>query len=101
MLVIREQGYAGDISDVGEVRIQVKLTNGTDDALARLQQLAPDRVRICAANALVDTGAVRTVLPSAIVQQLGLPIRGQRIAEYADGRKESVSVTGPVIVEIM
>jgi clan AA aspartic protease len=86
---------------MGEVRVEVKLTNGADDALAHLQQIPVDRVRVCSANALVDTDAVRTVLPAEIVQKLGLSIRGQRMAEYADGRKESVSVTGPLIVEIM
>ncbi len=31
---------------------------------------------------------------------LGLGQRGQRVAGYADGRKESVSVTGPLVVEL-
>jgi len=51
------------------------------------------------AEGVVDTGAVRTVLPVHIVQQLGLAIRGQRMAEYADGRKEAVGITEPVIIE--
>jgi predicted aspartyl protease len=49
---------------------------------------------------LVDTGAVRTILPPHVVARLGLGSRGQRMAEYADGRKEAVVVTGPVIVEL-
>ena len=36
----------------------------------------------------------------AIVQQLGLRIRGQQLAKYADGREEAVGLTGPVIIEI-
>src|SRR5437867_8433201 len=35
---------------------------------------------------LVDTGAVRTVIPTEVVKRLGVGIRGQRVAEYADGR---------------
>jgi clan AA aspartic protease len=58
-------------------------------------------VRRSELDAMVDTGAVRTVLPPQVVEELGLQIRGQRVAEYADGRKESVGVTEPVIVECL
>jgi len=50
---------------------------------------------------MVDTGAVRSVVPPQIVQDLGLQIRGQRVAEYADGRKEAVGVTEPIIFECL
>jgi len=35
-----------------------------------------------------------------VVQQLGLQIRGQRVAEYADGRRDIVDVTEPLIIEL-
>src|SRR5258708_4956139 len=101
MSLILDPAYAESGKPMGEVRVKVKLTNGMDDSLNRVQQLPPERVRVCETEAMVDTGAVRTVVPPLVVQQLGLPIRGQRVAEYADGRKESVGVTGPLIVEIM
>ena len=84
---------------MGEIRIKVRLTNAVDEALARRGQLATDQVRTSVFDALVDTGAVRCVVPPQVVQVLGLQIRGQRVAEYADGRKESVGVTEPLIVE--
>jgi hypothetical protein len=28
-------------------------------------------------------------------------VRGQRVAEYADGRKDSVDVTGPIVFELL
>ncbi|HAG09255.1 MAG TPA: clan AA aspartic protease [Desulfotomaculum sp.] len=59
-----------------------------------------EEIRTYFANALVDTGAVRSVLPPYVVERLGLAIRGQRVAEYADGRKETVGVTEPLIIEI-
>jgi hypothetical protein len=34
------------------------------------------------------------------VARLGLATRGQQVAEYADGRREAVNVTGPVVVEL-
>ena len=80
------------------MRARVKLTNAIDEALLRRGQLSPDQVRIYEADALVDTGAVRSVLPPHVVQQLGLALRGQRVAEYADGRKEMVGVTEPIVI---
>ena len=85
---------------MGEVRARVKLTNAIDEALARRGKLASDQIRVYEAQALVDTGAVRSVLPVQVVQQLGLRIRGQRVAEYADGRRDVVGVTEPLIIEM-
>lgn len=83
---------------MGEVRARVKLTNAVDEALTRRGQLSPDQVRVYETEALVDSGAVRSVLPPHVVQQLGLALRGQRVAEYADGRKEMVGVTEPIVI---
>ena len=85
---------------MGEVRVQVKLTNAIDEALVSRGLLNPNQLRMCETQALVDTGAVRSVLPMAIVQQLGLRIRGQQLARYADGRESAVGLTEPVIIEI-
>jgi clan AA aspartic protease len=62
--------------------------------------IEPGEVRTYETDALVDTGAVRTVLPQEVVARLGLGIRGQRLATYADGRTEAVSVTEPFVVEL-
>jgi clan AA aspartic protease len=85
---------------MGEVRTEAKLTNAFDESLVRRGQLQPDKVRSYEADALVDTGAVRTVLPAHVVQQLGVYIVGQRVAEYADGRKDTVGVTEPIEIDI-
>ena len=85
---------------MGETRVKALLINAVDEALAQSGQLASDQIRKYEADALVDTGAVRSVFPAHVVQQLGLSTRGQRVAEYADGRKEAVGVTGPVIINI-
>lgn len=84
---------------MGEVKAKVKLTNALDEMLMRRGQLNAGEVRVYEAEGVVDTGAVLTVLPIHIVQHLGLAIRGQRIAEYADGRKEALGITEPVIIE--
>ena len=100
MSVTLDSAYVSKGQSMGEVRVKVKLTNGADDALNRLGQIPAEKVRLCQVEAMVDTGAVRTIVPVQIVQQLGLSIRGQRVAEYADGRREAVDVTGPLIVEV-
>jgi clan AA aspartic protease len=85
---------------MGEVRVKVKLTNAIDEELVQRGLLNPNLLRTYEAEALIDTGAVRTVLPEAIVQNLGLRIRGQQTAQYANGTEETVNITGPIIIEI-
>ncbi len=86
---------------MGEIRVKVRLTNSMDEALHRRGQLAADKVRFYDADAMVDTGAVRTVIPSHVLQQIGAQVRGQRVAEYADGRKETVDMSESIIVDIL
>ena len=50
--------------EMGEVRVKIKLTNAADEALAEAGHLAADRVRTLVVDALVDTGAVRSVIPA-------------------------------------
>jgi len=86
---------------MGEVRVQVRLTNAVDQALLRRGLLPAEQVRTYEADALVDTGAVRCVLPPHVVQRLGLELIGQRVAEYADGRLEPVGLTEPFTLQVL
>ena len=86
---------------MGEVRARAKLTNAWDAGLVLRGQLAPERVRTYEADALVDTGAIRCVLPPHVVERLGLDIIGQRVAEYADGRREAVDLTDSFLVQVL
>jgi clan AA aspartic protease len=86
---------------MGEVRAMVTITNAVDEALARRDKSLSGRIRSYEADALVDTGAVRSIIPSHIVKQLGLSIRGQRVVESAHGRRDIVDVTGPVLFKIL
>lgn len=97
--VLNNRGKERD--GMGEVRARVKLANAVDEALVRRGQLAPERVRVYEAEALVDTGAVRCVLPPFVVGHLGLePVR-RYVAQYADGRLDEVDLTEPFFLEIM
>jgi clan AA aspartic protease len=86
---------------MGEIRVKVRLRNAVDESLCRRGQLTADQVRTYETDAMVDTGAVRCVVPTQVVQQLGADIRGQRVAEYADGRTETVGMTGPIIFDLL
>jgi clan AA aspartic protease len=86
---------------MGEVRVKAMLTNAIDEALARRGQLQAAQVRNYEADALIDTGAVPTVIPAHVVQKLGLGTRGMRVTEYADGRKDTVPVTEPLVIDII
>lgn len=85
---------------MGEVQVKIRLTNAVDEALHRRGELALEKIRTYEARALVDTGAVRSVIPQHVADVLGLALRGRRVAEYADGRKESVGVTEAIVMEI-
>src|SRR3954453_9208005 len=85
----------------GEIRVKVILKNSVDESRWRQGELAADQVRTCEVDALVDTGAVRCVVPSQILQQLGAIIRGHRRAEYADGRTETVGMSEPIIFDLI
>ncbi len=86
---------------MGEIRIKVRITNAVDEELARAGELATDQVRFYEADAVVDTDAVRSVIPTHVLNRVGATIRGNRVAEYADGRKDTVGVTGPLIFDIL
>lgn len=85
---------------MGEVRVQVSLTNAVDDGLLRRGQVSAQDVRSDEVDALVDTGAVNCVVPAFVADSLGLGRPFTQMAEYADGRREEVDVTEPVLIEI-
>ena len=86
---------------MGEVRIKVKLTNSYDESRRQRGEISKDEVRRYEADALVDTGAVSSVIPVNVMKILGLLSRGERVAEYADGRRDIVELTEPIIFDII
>ena len=84
---------------MGGFREKVRLTNAMDEALVRRGSLALEKVRVVEVTAIVDTGAVMSVIPVHIAERLGVQTRHQRVARFADGRTETVGVTEPIIFE--
>lgn len=69
---------------MGEVRTRVTLENQGDRVLAEAGHLDIARVRRVELEALVDTGAVMTLLPQDVVEALGLPLDGNIIVTLAN-----------------
>jgi clan AA aspartic protease len=86
---------------MGEVRVDVELINAVDGALCVEGKLPEEKVRTYRANAMVDTGAICTVIPEFVAAQLGLVTMGEREVSFADGRKEVVPVVAPMQIEIL
>ncbi|MBE9094555.1 clan AA aspartic protease [Tychonema sp. LEGE 07203] len=86
--------------NISAVRVKVKLTNAIDEELVSRGLLNPNLLRVYEAEALIDSGAVRTAIPVEVCEHLGLRIRSQEIAKYADGRQETVGLTGPILIEL-
>jgi clan AA aspartic protease len=85
---------------MGEVRVKVTLTNAVDEALVRRGLLSADSVRHYEADALVDSGAIRSVLPRHVVEQLGLAIVRTTRVTYANDGAEDVDVSEVVGIDI-
>src|SRR5919109_3075773 len=67
-----------------EVRTRVVLENQADRVLADVGHLGRDNVRRLEIDALVDTGAVMTLLPQDAIEALGLPLDGKIIVTLAN-----------------
>jgi clan AA aspartic protease len=86
---------------MGEVRVTVKLANVSDVASAADGKLDPSAVRTVEADALVDTGAVRSCVPRPLLDRLGIQPLGHTMVEYAKGQKEAVGVAYGVMFDIL
>ncbi len=89
------------LTGMGEVRIKVRLSNVADHAAVAAGQLSPANVRAVEADALVDTGAVRSCVPQPVLDRLGLQPADHSVVEYANGQKESVGVAYGIMFDIL
>ena len=69
--------------------------------LAQLGQFDASQVHRYETEALIDTGAVQSVIPSAVADRLGLMRLRRTDAQYADGRIEEVDLAEVVIIEML
>ena len=69
---------------MGQVHVRVVLTNHREAVMAQFGQLDANRVHHYETEALIDTGATRSVIPSAVADRLGLFRIRRTDAQYAD-----------------
>ena len=81
-------------------RVKVRLTTGADEILARQGKLETAQVRSVETDAMVDTGAVRCVIPRELAARLGVMLQAGKTVAYADGRSEVVPFAGPILFDI-
>ena len=81
---------------MSEIHERVTLTNAVEEGMARRGLLPVGAIRQVVVDAIVDTGAVRSVLPQHVVDQLGLQIVSQQVAQCADGRTALEGIAEPV-----
>ena len=86
---------------MGQFKMPVRLCNAREAAMIRLGHLPAERLHTYEAQALIDTGATRCVIPPFVATQLELVALGSTAAQYADGRLEDVPLSEAIIVEIL
>ena len=86
---------------MGQVHVQVILTNYREAVMARLGQLDASQVHRYETEVLIDTGAVQSVIPAAVADRLGLIRLRRTDAQYADGRVEEVDLAEVVTIEML
>lgn len=86
---------------MGEIRVDVTLVNAVDESLAAEQRIGETEIRFVEANGMVDTGAIGTVIPRRVADQLGLPTSRKRTVTLADGTPRTLDVVAPVRCELM
>ena len=73
---------------MGRFAVEFEIANNRDIAAALSGHLDPAQVRRKKIKGTVDPGATLLVLPLAVVKELGLPVKKQKIkVRYADGRR--------------
>jgi len=85
---------------MGEIIASMELENATDRGIVSQGLRDESTVRCTTVDGIVDTGAVMLMLPENVVSRLGLERQRQVVVTYADERKETRSVAGPVKVQI-
>ncbi|MBM4344034.1 MAG: hypothetical protein FJ100_11765 [Deltaproteobacteria bacterium] len=85
---------------MGEVRVQMELANAGDEYAAANGWLGAESVRRQVVDVVADTGAVMMMIPEDLVNALGLRFVRKVLVTYADERKATANVAGPLTVKV-
>ena len=85
---------------MGEIVASMDLENAGDREVVRQGLRDESTVRHTTVDGVVDTGSVMLMLPENVVGRIGLRTLRKVVVIYADERKETRQVAGPVTVQI-
>lgn len=85
---------------MGEIRAKVRLENNDDRALFKAGRISEKEVRAVEIDAVVDTGAVMSLLPQDLVEVLGLETFDRRIVVLADEQKIELDRAGTLSLTV-
>src|SRR5437764_846339 len=88
-------------ASMGRFSIDFEVSNNHDLALMHRGLLQPDQVRRETVHGVVDSGAVKLMLPQIIVKQLGLRLGDKINVRYADGRQAQRREAEGAYVELL
>ena len=78
---------------MGEIRISVRLENEGDILLREAGKFGRRKTRSLDIDAVVDTGAVMTLLPQEAVEALGVETRGSIVVQLANDQRIELPLT--------
>lgn len=85
---------------MGEIVASIELENAADRGIVSQGLRDESTVRRTTVEGVVDTGAVMLMLPENVVGRLGLERQREVVVTYADERKETRPVAGPLTIRI-
>jgi len=85
---------------MGEIRAKVRLENHEDRTLFKSGHLLEKDIRVQEIEAVVDTGAVMTLLPQDLVEALGLEIIDKTIVTLADESRIELNCAGTLTLTV-
>ncbi len=85
---------------MGEIKVKIELENTADRYWYLEKRIQESDIRKYMMEAVVDTGAVMSVLPQDIAEELGLKVAQTVVVTYANEEKEERPVAGPVTIRI-
>ena len=86
--------------DMGEIKARVSLENLSDRVLYESGKKAKKRIRRAEVDAIVDTGAIMTLLPQELVEKLGLTVFDTVTVTLADESRVRLKKAGPLNLTI-
>lgn len=86
---------------MGRFAVELKLANSIDAAFMQRGLLSPDQVRQTEIQGVVDTGAVRLVIPERVATELGVREVDEIQVRYADGRIATRKLVTDVLLELL